>query len=110
MRHVAETGSTNADLIADGEAADRTVLMTDHQTAGRGRLDRRWDAPPGTNLLVSIMFRAVPSDPGELTRRIGLAVVAAVRETVGVAAELKWPNDVLLGGPQAGRHTRSARR
>ena len=98
MRHVAETGSTNADLIADGEAADRTVLMTDHQTAGRGRLDRRWDAPPGTNLLVSIMFRAVPSDPGELTRRIGLAVVAAVRETIGVAAELKWPNDVLLGG------------
>ncbi len=98
MRLVAETGSTNADLIADVDAADRTVLMADHQTAGRGRLDRRWDAPPGTNLLVSILFRAVPPDPGELARRIGLALVEAVDQTCGVAAELKWPNDVLLGG------------
>ncbi len=96
VRHVAETGSTNADLIADGDAPDRTVLMTAHQTAGRGRLDRRWDAPPGTNLLVSILFREVPSDPGELTRRVGLSVLAAARDTTGVEAQLKWPNDVLV--------------
>ena len=98
MRHVDETGSTNADLLESPDAVDRTVLSTGHQTAGRGRLDRRWDAPPGTNLLVSVLFRDVPPDPGELTRRIGVALVAAVRATAGVDAELKWPNDVLVDG------------
>jgi BirA family biotin operon repressor/biotin-[acetyl-CoA-carboxylase] ligase len=98
VHHVAETGSTNTDLLAaaaDG-APDRTVLRTDHQTAGRGRLDRRWDAPPGTNLLVSILFRTVPDSPGELTRRIGLAAIDACAEVAGVRPELKWPNDLLL--------------
>ena len=76
---------------------DRSVLVADHQTAGRGRLDRRWDAPPGANLLVSLLFHEVPEDPGELTRRVGLAAVDACRETTGVDAVLKWPNDVLVG-------------
>jgi BirA family transcriptional regulator, biotin operon repressor / biotin---[acetyl-CoA-carboxylase] ligase len=99
VEHVVETGSTNADLIAAaGEGApDRTVRFTDHQTAGRGRLDRVWAAPPGANLLVSMLFRSVPDDPGELTRRVGVAAVDAVREVAGVAAVLKWPNDVLVG-------------
>ena len=69
VRHVAETGSTNTDLLALTAAPDRSVLAAGHQTAGRGRLDRRWDAPPGTNLLVSFLFRTVPDDPGELLRR-----------------------------------------
>ena len=99
VTEVAETGSTNADLLAvAGTAADRTVLRTGHQTAGRGRLDRRWAAPPGTNLLVSILFRDVPDDPGELTRRVGLAIVRAAAATVGVDAALKWPNDVVVAG------------
>ena len=56
VRYVETTGSTNADLLAAATAGapDRSVLATGHQTAGRGRLDRRWEAPPGTNLLVSI--------------------------------------------------------
>jgi BirA family biotin operon repressor/biotin-[acetyl-CoA-carboxylase] ligase len=99
VREVTETGSTNVDLLdLAGTAADRTVLRTDHQTAGRGRLDRRWEAPPGTNLLVSVLFRDVPDDPGELTRRIGLAVVDAAGEVADVTAALKWPNDVLVDG------------
>ena len=99
VEEVAETGSTNTDLLARADsAADRTVLRTDHQTAGRGRLDRRWDAPPGTNLLVSLLFRDVPDDPGELTRRVGLAIVDAVQRLAGRRAVLKWPNDVLLDG------------
>lgn len=100
VEHVAVTGSTNADLLAaaaDG-APDRLVRFTDHQTAGRGRLDRVWTAPSGANLLVSILFRVVPDDPGELTRRMGLAAVHAARHHAGVAAALKWPNDVLVGG------------
>jgi BirA family transcriptional regulator, biotin operon repressor / biotin---[acetyl-CoA-carboxylase] ligase len=96
--HVAATGSTNADLLATAAARpDRSVLVADHQTAGRGRLDRRWDAPPGANLLVSLLFHGVPAHHGELTRRVGLAAVDACRETVGVSAVLKWPNDVLVG-------------
>ena len=100
LRHVAETGSTNADLLAEVElgAPHRTVLRTDHQTAGRGRLDRTWDAPPGSNLLMSLLFREVPVEPGELTRRVGLAAIAAVADVAGVTAELKWPNDVLVAG------------
>ena len=103
MRHVAETGSTNADLIdavVAGTASNRTVLATDHQTAGRGRLDRRWDAPPGENLLVSIVVAPVPSVAAEATHRVGLAAVAAVRGLVddehASTVGLKWPNDVLI--------------
>jgi BirA family biotin operon repressor/biotin-[acetyl-CoA-carboxylase] ligase len=96
VRRIAETGSTNADLLADAAAVDRTVLVADHQTAGRGRLDRIWEAPPGTNLLVSVLFRVLPDDSGELMRRMGVAVVDAVRSIGVVGAALKWPNDVLL--------------
>jgi BirA family biotin operon repressor/biotin-[acetyl-CoA-carboxylase] ligase len=97
---VAETGSTNADLLQAIEAGapDGTVLVTDHQTAGRGRLDRHWDAPPGANLLVSILFRSVPEPPIALTRRVGIAAVDAVAALTGRDARLKWPNDVLLDG------------
>ena len=102
MRHVPETGSTNADLLAlveAGEAGDRTVLLADHQTAGRGRLDRRWEAPRGANLLVSIAVAPVPSPPSDATHRIGLAALAAVRTLrPDLDASLKWPNDVLIGG------------
>ena len=105
VRHVVETGSTNTDLVAAfeaGTATSRTVLATDHQTAGRGRLDRRWDAPPGANLLVSIVVAPIPDVPAEVTHRVGLAAIAAVRRFVpnGVAPTvgLKWPNDVLLDG------------
>jgi BirA family transcriptional regulator, biotin operon repressor / biotin---[acetyl-CoA-carboxylase] ligase len=98
IRHVAETGSTNTDLLAaaaDG-AADRTVLVADHQTAGRGRLDRRWEAPAGTNLLVSILFREVPAAPAELTQRVSLAARAACLAVAGVTPALKWPNDLMV--------------
>jgi len=98
VEHVPATGSTNADLLAAaGGRPDRSVLVTDHQTAARGRLDRRWDAPPGANLLVSLLFHAVPDDPSELTRRVALAAAAACRAVAGVEVALKWPNDLLAG-------------
>jgi len=110
VHHVEETTSTNtvlADALDRGEVGDRTVLVADHQTAGRGRLDRRWEAPPGANLLVSIAFDgrrvreagASPVDPMELTRRVGLAVCDAARaRRSDVEIGLKWPNDVMLAG------------
>jgi BirA family biotin operon repressor/biotin-[acetyl-CoA-carboxylase] ligase len=96
--YVAETGSTNADLLDLPDAPDRTVLAAGHQSAGRGRLDRRWDAPPDANLLVSIRLRNVPEPPSDVTRRVGVAAAEAVRAVTGVDARLKWPNDVLLKG------------
>lgn len=98
VEHVASTGSTNDDLVATATArSDRSVLVADHQTAGRGRLDRRWEAPPGRNLLVSLLFHIVPERPHELTRRVALAAVATCRTIAGVEVTLKWPNDLLLG-------------
>jgi BirA family biotin operon repressor/biotin-[acetyl-CoA-carboxylase] ligase len=96
---VDETGSTNTDLLAAAQrgAPDRSVLTARHQTAGRGRLDRRWDAPPGANLLVSILFRELPEHVHDLTQRVVLAAVAAAKAVAGVEARLKWPNDVLVG-------------
>ena len=59
VTRVAETGSTNSDLVAlAGEGAKHhSVLMADFQSAGKGRLDRTWVAEPGTNLLVSLLFQ-----------------------------------------------------
>jgi BirA family biotin operon repressor/biotin-[acetyl-CoA-carboxylase] ligase len=99
VRLVAETGSTNTDLLdaAAAGAPDRSVLVARHQTAGRGRLDRRWEAPAGANLLVSILFRGCTGDPHRLTQRVALAAQEASRTTAGVEALLKWPNDLLVG-------------
>jgi BirA family transcriptional regulator, biotin operon repressor / biotin---[acetyl-CoA-carboxylase] ligase len=97
---VDETGSTNADLLdaAAAGAGDRSVLRARHQTAGKGRLDRQWSAPPDNNLLVSLLFRDVPANPHELTQCVALAAVAACREIAAVTPTLKWPNDLLLDG------------
>jgi BirA family biotin operon repressor/biotin-[acetyl-CoA-carboxylase] ligase len=95
---VEQTGSTNADLLAAAAAGapDRTVLVARHQTAGRGRLDRRWDAPAGVNLLASLLLRDVPEHPHVLTQRVGLAALLACERVAGVRPVLKWPNDLLL--------------
>ncbi len=105
VRRIESTGSTNDDLVQAAErgAPDRVVLIADHQTAGRGRLDRRWEAPPATNLLMSVLFRSVPDRPHRLTQAVALAATAACR-TVGrsrgreIDVSLKWPNDILIGG------------
>lgn len=96
---VAETGSTNADLLAAGEsgAPDGTVLRAEHQTAGRGRLDRRWEAPPGANLLVSILLAPAGDRPHDAVRAVALAARRACRATSGVDVSLKWPNDLCVG-------------
>ena len=102
---VSETGSTNADLLAAAAtgAPDHSVLVAAHQTSGRGRLDRVWEAPPGANLLVSLLFRHLPEHTHELTQRVALAAAHAVVAITGLTPTLKWPNDLLLdGGKLAG--------
>jgi BirA family biotin operon repressor/biotin-[acetyl-CoA-carboxylase] ligase len=92
------TGSTNADL-AGGEHPVGTVLVAESQTAGRGRLDRRWISPPRAALMFSVLMRpAVPaSDASWLPLLAGVAVAAATTDVTGLNARLKWPNDVLIG-------------
>jgi BirA family biotin operon repressor/biotin-[acetyl-CoA-carboxylase] ligase len=100
VQWVDETGSTNADLLtaARAGAPAGTVLAADHQTAGRGRLGRRWQAPPGSSLLVSLLFHADSTEGlHRYTQAVGLAAIAACRGVARVEASLKWPNDVLVG-------------
>lgn len=98
MHEVAESASTNDDLAtaAARGALDRTVLVAGHQSAGRGRLDRTWEAPPDASLLVSLLFRTPGQEPGTLMHRVAIAAVDACRQVAGVNAGLKWPNDLLV--------------
>ena len=100
--------STNRYLLDEARAGapEGLVAVADHQTAGRGRLGRRWEAPPGANLLVSVLLRPVcPLDarhlasagggPGRRRRR--------ARTWPAWARWIKWPNDLLVGRAEAGR-------
>jgi BirA family biotin operon repressor/biotin-[acetyl-CoA-carboxylase] ligase len=97
-------GSTNTELVrlvTEDPAAwpAPAVLVTDHQTAGRGRLGRSWSAPAGDSLAVSVLLR--PRVPRDRLGWLSLAAGAAMTEALvglGVAARAKWPNDVLIGG------------
>jgi len=100
---VAETGSTNADLIAranGGEDIRGAVLVADHQQQGRGRHGRSWSAPARSQISVSagVAAESVPVEAwGWLPLAAGVAAADAVRYTTGIEPALKWPNDVLVG-------------
>jgi BirA family biotin operon repressor/biotin-[acetyl-CoA-carboxylase] ligase len=105
VRWLSTTGSTNDDLLEAGRAGapSRVALVTDYQSAGRGRLDRTWVAPEGANLLVSLLLREVPRFPHALTHAVALAAAAASETVVAAAGgkvkvDVKWPNDLLVDG------------
>src|SRR5262252_2822814 len=101
IRVVEETGSTNADLLAEAQAGagEGLVLVAEAQTEGRGRLGRRWISPPRRALTFSVLLRPpVPSALlGWVPLLAGVAVASALERTAGMDARLKWPNDVLVG-------------
>jgi BirA family biotin operon repressor/biotin-[acetyl-CoA-carboxylase] ligase len=103
---VESTGSTNADLLARALAGEPegTVLATEHQQAGRGRLGRTWITPPRAALTFSLLVRpgVPPARRGWLPLLTGIAVAGAIASVTGVATTLKWPNDVLADQGQAG--------
>ena len=107
VRHFAEIDSTNRYLLDEARAGapEGTVAVADYQTAGRGRLGRRWEAPPGSNLLVSVLLRpALAVDELHLcTVAVALAAAVACERGAGVVPDLKWPNDLLVRGAQARR-------
>ncbi|MET9729082.1 biotin--[acetyl-CoA-carboxylase] ligase [Streptomyces sp. NPDC006458] len=96
------TGSTNSDLVAlavAGKAQEGAVLVAEEQTAGRGRLDRQWTAPPRSGLFFSVLLRPaeVPvARWGWLPLLTGVAVATGLSRAAGVDTALKWPNDLLV--------------
>ncbi len=94
VEHHDSIGSTNARATRLGRPW--VVVVADHQSAGRGRLARRWDAPPGRSVAVSATVPVPASGAGWLPLLTGLAVTEAVEATTSLSAVLKWPNDVLL--------------
>ena len=101
---VEEIGSTNAELIARaaaGEDIAGTVLLAEHQTAGRGRGGRTWSGVPRASIAMSVGLSAegLPEEEwGWLPLLTGVAVVDAIAATTDIRAGLKWPNDVLANG------------
>ncbi len=98
VRWVAETGSTNHDLLAEAIAGRSPggVLVADHQNAGRGRQGRRWVDDPGHSLLFSVLLFVEPDIAGFLPLAAGMAVRAGIAEFTPTPVGLKWPNDVLI--------------
>ncbi|MCU1481043.1 MAG: biotin--[acetyl-CoA-carboxylase] ligase [Subtercola sp.] len=109
---LAESPSTNPALVeaATGLDADDwpdfSVLATDNQTAGKGRLGRAWSAPAGSSLAISVLLRPQPQLPIESLAWLplvgGVAMSRAVNAVLGASgsdaiATVKWPNDVLIG-------------
>jgi BirA family biotin operon repressor/biotin-[acetyl-CoA-carboxylase] ligase len=95
--------STNRWLLAAAAhgAPDGAVAVADMQTAGRGRLQRTWEAPAGSGLLLSVLLRSpdLPADRRHLlTAAMGLAAQAAFEGAGGFRPDLKWPNDLEVNG------------
>ena len=101
FRYLDETDSTNDQALAwlaEG-APEGALVVAEHQTAGRGRRGRTWEAPPGDALLFSLVLR--PRGQAQvvelLTTAAGVACARGIQETCGLDVGLKWPNDLMVG-------------
>ena len=104
--HVAEIDSTNSWLVARASAgvAEGLVIFADHQSAGRGRLERTWESAPGGSLLCSILLRprVGPDELQLVVAAVALAARAALVRLSGLRPALKWPNDLIVGDEKVG--------
>ncbi len=100
------TGSTNADLLESGSAkpGQFDFLTAEFQSAGRGRRERSWLAPPGGSICLSIgwSFASLPPQAGSLGLVIGVCVLRALQELPVPGVALKWPNDLVVEGSKLG--------
>jgi BirA family transcriptional regulator, biotin operon repressor / biotin---[acetyl-CoA-carboxylase] ligase len=105
IRYFDTIGSTNDEALAwaANDTLDLSVVIADEQTAGRGRLDRKWFTPKGTALAFSIVLRPTPQERPHLTRIVGLAALAVAKplRKLGLDARIKWPNDILIRNRKA---------
>ena len=94
--------STNncARAVAACGAAEGTIIITEHQTAGKGRLGRHWQAEPNQNLMFSLVLRpnVSPESINLLPLYVAVAVSDAIENATGLKVECKWPNDILYNG------------
>jgi len=100
VREFDELDSTNRYLVEEARrgSPEGVVAVADHQTAGRGRLGRTWEAPPRSSLLMSVLLRP-PLEAGQLylaTAALALSTAAACRRAAGAEARCKWPNDLVV--------------
>ena len=104
-----EIGSTNSHAreLAEAGAAEGTVVVAESQSQGRGRLGRRWESPPLTNLYLSILLRPKlsPAHAAQITLMAAVALADVVDAYVPGQTAIKWPNDILIGKKEACRHT-----
>ncbi len=91
--------TSTQDLLRGTDLPHGAVAITEHQTAGRGRLGRSWEDRPGRSVLCSVLLLPPGGSPAaQLSLVAGLAVAKTVEGCAGRAAQVKWPNDVLLDG------------
>ncbi len=99
--HFESIGSTNDVALERGiaGAAEGLLVLAERQSAGRGRLGRRWEAPPGRSLLMTLLFRP-PHPFAETAPQAVMACSLALREAIaqvsGLEVALKWPNDLIV--------------
>lgn len=101
IQHYATLTSTmdRASILAGAGAPEGIVVVSDEQTAGRGRGGRAWHSPPGAALYATLLLRPSVSPPALATLPLlaGVAVAEALEALTGMSVQLKWPNDVWLG-------------
>src|SRR6266498_2714647 len=106
LKYFESIGSTNDEALAwaANDAPDLSMIIADEQTSGRGRLDRKWFTPQGTALAFTLILRPTADEKPYLTRTVGLAALAVAESlrTRDLAAQIKWPNDVLIAGRKVG--------
>jgi BirA family transcriptional regulator, biotin operon repressor / biotin---[acetyl-CoA-carboxylase] ligase len=102
IKYFDSVGSTNDEALAwaANDAKDLSLVVADEQTAGRGRLDRKWFTPPGTALAFSLILRPSVAERPHLSRMVGLAALSVADSLLGrgLSPQIKWPNDILLNG------------
>jgi BirA family biotin operon repressor/biotin-[acetyl-CoA-carboxylase] ligase len=98
--HSIDSTNQRAQELAEQGAKSGTVVIAEEQTAGRGRLGRCWSSPVGVNLYASVLLRPqlLPMQAAQLTFLSAVAVARAVEAVAGIKVNVKWPNDILLGG------------
>ena len=101
---LAEVDSTSSRLIGDTSGGHGRVCVAERQTAGRGRRGNRWVAVPTASLCFSLRwhFDVGAAALGGLSLAVGIAVASVLRQRLGVAAGIKWPNDIYLDGRKLG--------
>lgn len=95
-----DSTNTRARQLAEEGAPHGTLVVADSQTAGKGRRGRRWEAPVGTGIWMTLILRPniEPQNASMLTLVAAMATAEAIRSQTGLEAVIKWPNDIVCGG------------